>query len=243
MNNQSSVEDKKSASPRIKNGACYGSGDNLKSSFINGERLLKNSPAHKIYSSISHTKNKLSSFITLFPNFLQDKDLYTFNWLIENIHSLGSYCFLKGNTEDHMFPEELLTFLENRIEEFQEITHDCQDFIIQSRPAYIALDEINNYLRDMEISFVDWYCTIHGKVDIKYLNTLLSLGNSHEVTYLDWHCVFSECIQKPQGKDLRLTKTLNRLSTYMFHLQRFYARINNVPERHWNPCVSEFILP
>ncbi len=152
---------------RIKNGICYGSGDNLRSSFINGERLLKNSPAHKIYSSISHTKNRLSYFISLYPEFLQQKDLYTFNWLIDNIHSLGSYCFLKGQTTHHMFPTQLLEFLENRIEEFQTITHDCQDFLIQSLPQYIILDEINNFVRDLEISFVDWYCTIHGTIDTK----------------------------------------------------------------------------
>ncbi len=202
----------KEATPRIKNGQCYGTGDNLTSLFLHGKRLHKDSPAHRIYSQLSHLKNKITGFLISDGHNLDPFDLYTLEWFRDNLHSLGSYCFMWGDSERHVFPSTLLSSIECRIEFFQDHTTDCLDFLIQDNKFFVALDEINNHVRDLEIAYVAWHRTLFG-----------------------------EC--PPSDSRALIAQILNRLSTYVFNLQRYSAVQMGVKETHWKGAVSEYCPP
>lgn len=216
---------------RIKNGQCYGTGDNLTSLFLHGKRLSKDSPAHRIYSELSHLKNKITYFLItnkkdkwveavkrdeegclMIYHLIDPFDYYTLEWLRDNLHSLGSFCFMWGDSERHVFPDNLLDAVEERIEFFQEQTKDCMDFLIQSDSFLVGLDEINNHIRDLEISYVAWHRTLFG-----------------------------EC--SPTESRAYIASVLNRLSTYVFNLQRYSAIKMQIPETHWKGAVSEYNPP
>ena len=210
--------------PRIKKGTkFYGMGDDLTSNFINGNRLPKHSPAHKVYSHISHTKNTLCYFLAKYDKdttFLESFDNYVFNYLKDNLHSLGSFCFLWGSDEakKHIFPKTLLTALEDRIDYFQnteindKCLEDCQDFLTHDDIRFIRLDHLNNHFRDLEIAYAAWHFELFG-------------------------------ISKPVNSRKDTAALLNRLSTYIFNMTRYYSLKFNVEECYWKAEISEFIPP
>ena len=210
--------------PRIKKGnKFYGNGDDLTSNFIDGTRLPKHSPAHRVYSRISHTKNTLCYFLAKYDTsntFLESFDYYIFLYLKDNLHSLGSFCFLWGSDEakKHIFPKELLKALEDRIEYFQtteingKYLDDCQDFLTHSDIRFIRLDHLNNHFRDLEIAYAAWHSELFG-------------------------------ISKPVNSRKDTAALLNRLSTYIFNMTRYYALKFDVKECYWQAEISEFNPP
>lgn len=210
--------------PRIKKGTSnYGTGDSLDSNFINGIRLPKHSPAHRVYSKISHTKNTLCYFLAKYDTdttFLEEFDNYVFNYLKDNLHSLGSFCFLWGSDEakKHIFPKELLTALEDRIEYFQttevnsKCLNDCLDFLTHKDIRFIRLDHLNNHFRDLEIAYAAWHFELFG-------------------------------ISKPVNSRKDTAALLNRLSTYIFNMTRYYALKLEVNECYWQAEITEFNPP
>jgi cob(I)alamin adenosyltransferase len=199
-------------SDRIKNGVCYGSGDNLTSYLISGKRLYKDSSACDVYSDVEKFKNQ-ASWILCYPESkkLQYEDKYILTWFRDAIHSLGSYCFLWGETEHHVFPIEVLEALEIRLAYFQSFTNDCKDFLIQEELFFLELDSLRIVIRDLERSFVRWYRTLYGEKE---------LDGSRKTT----------------------AAILNRLSGYLFNLTRFYAKEWGVTENHWHGSVQSFDL-
>lgn len=142
--------------PRIKNGICFGSGDSGRSNLKDGSKLPKNSPRCKVYGSIESIKNHLSVYLCTYQ-LKSDFDVYVFNWLVKNLHSLGSYVFVNGRTTDHAFPDNLLELLETRIIHIQETTDDCMDFLILDDSRLLLLDRIRIEIRELEVHYTDWY--------------------------------------------------------------------------------------
>jgi len=149
----------KEKKPRIKNGVCYGSGDRMRSNLKDGSRLPKNSARCKVYGSIESIKNYISTYLSWNNprHDLDDYDLYVLEWLIANLHSLGSYVFVNGRTDDHAFPDNLLGSLENRIAKIQSQTGDCMDFLILDDPLLLLLDRIRIEIRELEVNYSTWY--------------------------------------------------------------------------------------
>ena len=199
----------KSIKPRISNGACFGTGDNLTSLLVNKKRLPKDSPAHRIYSKVEHTKNAIClALIQTESEQLEEFDAYTLYWLRDNLHSLGSHCFLWGKTKNHTFPENLLEELENRIYYFQSSLEDCEDFLIQTNTYFVLLDEVRVWLREVEAAYVAWHRTLFGEL--------------------------------PVSEDRKVSASiLNRVSTYLFNLERYYAKKWGYTENVWKGATNK----
>lgn len=214
----------KEIKPRIVLGdKFYGTGDSLTSLFINGKRLSKDSPAHRVYSGISETKHELSYFLYKHSKqpFLEEVDIYILDWFKTNLHSLGSFCFFWGDEEKsikHIFPKKVLEGLEYRIYYFQNTLvngkrmKDCQDFLSYSDVRLLRLDRLNNCFRDLEIDYTAWHRQLFGLVE-------------------------------PEGVRQDTAAILNRISTYLFSAIRYYSLKFDIPESYWQAEVTDFNPP
>lgn len=209
--------------PRIALGtAHYGKGDDLTSEFIKGLRLPKHSPAHHVYGEIEKTKWALSMIlVTHFQEpFLEDFEVYQIEWFIENLHSLGSYCFTWGSDEstNHIFPSSVLETINSRIQYLQldevnsKSLQDCQDFLSFKDIRLLWIDFARISFRKLESAYSEWYSTLFG---------LQKISNSKKET----------------------SALLNRSSTYMFYVARHTSLKLGIDEIYWQAKVTDYNPP
>lgn len=198
---------------RIKVGKrYYGSGDLLYSEFRKGLRTHKAEPENGVYGLVESYKLELCDFLAK-HNYLEAYDTYMVEWLKGNLHSLGSFCYLQGETERHCFPVEVLDSLEERIDYVQSyIDAHCEDFIIPDDPRIIALLKLNVQVRELERAYAVWHKHIFGT-------------------------------QEPNEKNRLIAGILNRLSTYFFTLARYYGIVMEVEEKYWKAKITTFSPP
>lgn len=208
---------------RIKLGSSqYGKGDDLTSEFIKGLRLPKHSPAHHVYGEIEKTKWALSMILVchLQESFLEEFEEYQIQWFIENLHSLGSYCFTWGSDEstNHIFPSSVLETLDRRIQYLQldrvedKSLADCQDFLSFKDIRLLWIDFARISFRKLESAYSEWYSTLFG---------LQKINNSKKET----------------------SALLNRSSTYLFYVTRHASLKLGIDEIYWTAKVTDYNPP
>lgn len=203
--------------PRIKLGTKhYGKGDDLSSEFIKGLRLPKHSPAHRVYGEIEKTKWALSMVLVchLQDPFLEEFDEYQIQWFIENLHSLGTYCFTWGSDDsiNHIFPKIVVETLDKRINYLQLDLDDCRDFLSFRDTRLLWLDFARISFRKLESSYSEWYATLYG---------LAPITNSKKET----------------------SALLNRSSTYLFWVTRYTTKKLGIDELYWEAKVTDYNPP
>lgn len=197
-----------------------GSGDLGHSYVLKGlPPLMKSSPACKIQGSIESLRHTIEKSLYS-SDFLQEDLVYLLNWLDRNIFSLASFCYLKGETQDHIFPSELLSFLDSKTIELKEQLGDCTDFLSQSHINLINLDGIRIECRHLETEYVNWW---YSPEIISYL-----MGNDSLILSVRKHAAI-----------------LNRLSAYLFEATRMEALLMKqqgivVEQRHWQAGIEDF---
>jgi cob(I)alamin adenosyltransferase len=196
-----------------KNYVKTGRGDTLYSEFTEGELTHKSDPANIVYGKIEEFKLHISSVQFFMPEQLDEYDMYIFNYLSQNLYSIGSFCYLKGKTEKHNIDPELLASIAQRIATLEAyINEHCKDFIIAQDLRIIEIERLRVSVRALELSFATWHA--------KYFGT-----------------------QPPEGNRLNIAALLNRLSTYFFWLTRYYTVKFELTETHWLPKMDKFEPP
>jgi cob(I)alamin adenosyltransferase len=181
--------------------------------------LMKSSPACKIQGSIESLRHTIEKALYS-SNFLQEDLVYVLNWLDRNIFSLASFCYLKGETTDHILPSELLSFLDDKTVELKANLGDCKDFLNQSHINLINLDGIRIEARHLETEYVNWW---YSQEIISHL-----MGRDELIFGIRKHAAI-----------------LNRLSAYLFEATRMEAKLMsaqgiNVEQRHWKAGIEDF---
>lgn len=152
------------ATPRIKNGVC-GSGDKMSSLFINGLRLPKSHKVFEVYGTQETFGNSLQETCCECLTDLDKEDQYIFNWLKNNLHNFGAYCYWRGQEDKYAFPIELLYALNDRVALFQSSFGHCKDFLIHDSRKYVLLDKCRIDVRKLETAYAKWYEVLFGKSD------------------------------------------------------------------------------
>ena len=248
---EGSVNNSPPLKPRIVLGTkFYGTGDSLTSLFLNGKRLPKDSPAHRVYSGISETKHELSYFLCehnpelpfllrwlgwkWLPNcikllflrvdqipYLEERDIYILEWFKTNLHSLGSFCFLWGKESD-----------DNKHIFPKSVLKDLED-----RITYFQTTEINGKaLTDCQdfLSYSD--------IRLLRLDRLNNAFRDLEIDYTAWHRHLFGLVE-PEGARQDTAAILNRISTYLFSAIRYYSLKLNIPESYWQAGVTDYNPP
>lgn len=208
---------------RIKSGTRhYSRGDDGTSEFIKGIRLPKHSSAHKVYGEIESSKWTCSRVLLADSEtpFLEDFEKYQLQWFLDNLHSLGAFCFNWGRDEsvDHIFPIDVLDTIEERIRYFQskeicgEVIGDCEDFVSFKDRRLLLLEMLRMTFRSLESNYVLWHSTLYG-------------------------------LQKMEGARLDTQALLNRCSTYVFWATRYYALKLGIKENIWEAKVGSYNPP
>lgn len=209
--------------PRIKSGTRhYSRGDDGTSEFIKGIRLPKHSPAHLVYSALEFSKWCCSKILlnnTKSP-FLEEFEVYQLQWFIENLHSLGAFCFNWGSDDsiNHIFPMEVLDTIERRIEYLQttevngKILGDCQDFLSFTDGRLLSLDLARLAFRILETTYTLWHFTLYG-------------------------------LKKMEGARLDTSALINRTSTYLFWVSRYSTLKLNLDENVWEAKIGNYNPP
>lgn len=217
---------------RITNGECanHHYGDKGYSLLLNGDKLRKDEPAAAIYSFVEHLQNSLSELLTVYT--IHDSELFTVcEWLRSNSYSISSFVFMKGDTNDHVFPENFLEYLDKRIDELQNEIGSAPDFIIHSYKQLLLLDKIRIQIRDIERGYTSFQ--YHDKV-IQDLMRTLRINPF-----------------KAQERLLKIdlmSSILNRLSSYFWWETRYEhqllkrAGILDEHEAYWHSKVVPFVL-
>ena len=207
---------------RIKAGSTHsGRGDSGTSELIEGIRLPKHSPAHRVYGEIEEIRNNISWLLWLdsSQHFLEDYETYLFQWFIENIHSLGTYCFTWGSdtSTKHIFPTTVLDSMDKRIKFLQdklkgESLENCRDFLSFRDERLLRLDSVRVNFRKLESAYSEWHSILYG-------------------------------LQPMQNSRLDTSALLNRCSNYVFWVTRYMTLKLNITEIYWSAGVTEFNPP
>ncbi len=132
-----------------------GKGDTGNTEPIKGHRLRKDDPACLVQGEIELLRHQIEKLLCAGP-LLQPEVQHLLEYLDRNIFSLGSFCWLKGDTTKHHLPEEILDFLHRHTIQIKTKLGNCPDFLSQSHPTLIALDGIRIQTRRLETSYVTW---------------------------------------------------------------------------------------
>src|SRR4028119_432439 len=209
--------------PRIKSGTRhYSRGDDGTSEFIKGIRLPKHSAAHLVYWTLEFGK-WCCSLVLVSNNksqFLEEFEEFQLQWFIENLPSLGAFCFNWGRDDstDHIFPIDVLDTIEKRIEYLQttevngKVLGDCQDFVYFTDSRLLTLDLARLAFRILEITYSLWHFTLYG-------------------------------LTKMEGARLDTSALLNRTSTYIFWISRYTTLKLGLNENTWKAKIGSYNPP
>lgn len=142
--------------PRITDGFCYGTGDGGYSLLMDKTRLRKDAPAANIYGHVEILANAIDELAEYESDILNPYLLQALIWLRENSYSISSFCYMKGDTTDHVFPTSFLEYMDKRIALLDELIGDAPDFITKNRGYLRVLDKVRIHIRDVERDYVTW---------------------------------------------------------------------------------------
>lgn len=193
---------------RIKNGVRP-TGDDMKTSLINGERIPKSHKVIRVFGCMERFNVDLQRYICLYGESLEKEDRRICRWLIMNLHSFGAFCYWKGEKPEYCFPEIILQAMDDRISYFEKYIDHCKDFMTYSHLKYIDLDLCRVNARELESAYATWYEFCYGKQTLK--------------------------------GDLKLMATiLNRMSGYLWKLNRYLILKDGVDEIYWVGGITDF---
>jgi len=209
---------------RLKKTYKSGSNGDTGMSYVlhNRPPILKSSPACKVQGEIEKVRHNIEEL--LYSCTLIQEDLtYVLTWLDRNLFSLASFCYMKGESSNHVLPTELLDFLDKKTAELKVEVGDCQDFLNQSHINLIKLDGIRIEVRQLESAYVAWW---HTQEMISFL-----MDRDDLITGVKHHAAI-----------------LNRLSAYLFEATRMEAKLMNtkdiyVEQRPWQANLESFNPP
>lgn len=206
---------------RLKKTYKSGSNGDTGMSYVlhNRPPILKSSPACKVQGAIEQLRHKIEELLYS-CSLLQEDLMYILNWLDRNIFSLASFCYMKGESSDHVLPVELIEFLDKKTAELKSELGDCQDFLNQSHINLIKLDGVRIEVRQLESAYVAWW---HTQEMISFL-----MDRDDLIKGVKHHAAI-----------------LNRLSAYLFEATRMEAKLMSskgitVEQRHWQAGIEEF---
>lgn len=223
---------------RIRTGYCEGSkkGDVGFSQLLHKVTIPKDHDACKLYGSVEDLQQSLATAIQ--DGMILDEGIeYTMKWLHRNIFSLSSFCFMKAESEDHIFPDNFLKYIEGTIEDMKERVGDAQDFLIYSHKSLLLINEVRIRTREVESRLVGW-------------------KRSKEMhSYLYGYCPFDIYVEGMEwlfGRRYLVPRInyyisiLNRLSSYFFWAGRYQGLllnergVNELEEQYWLGRPQEF---
>jgi cob(I)alamin adenosyltransferase len=140
---------------RISTSYKSGSGDSGYSVLLDGHKILKSDPACWIYAEVEKAINTVSRILIKHPiEYEYLKNLLCF--LQENLFSLSSFCFCKGQTEKFAVNPDLIAALNTQIKDIQFVVGNAADFIWYSEEKSVDLDGLRILIRDTERAFTAW---------------------------------------------------------------------------------------
>lgn len=209
-------------SPRMTQTYKPGSGDLGYSTILhNHAKLRKDHPACNIQGASEALRHSVEKLLAQ-ERLLQDDLNYFLNWLDRNIFSLAAFCYMKGDSQDHVFPDEVLDFLKVRTISLKEDLGDCLDFQSQSHLRLILIDGIRVEARALERAYIAWW---HSSEVMSFLMTRDDLITN---------------IRKNSA-------ILNSMSSYLYEACRMEAllmkeRGDDIQPRYWQAKVEPFAV-
>jgi len=218
------------------------------------EYISKYHVACLLYGVIEEAQQSLAECLYYYGGELEPETVEVMEWLHHNLFSLSSHCFLKGETEIHQLPIELLEYIEDKIESFKEEIGGAPDFLIYGHPLLLAINKIRISVRQSESFFVGWR-QCREMMRFLYGHPLIRMFNLYPIIefilpYIT-HEGFKNSLTNSLGhrhlvENINMhNKILNRLSTYFFWVSRKEGILltqRGVPlkERYWKGCVESF---
>ncbi len=205
---------------RIKATYTPGRGDLGYSEIIHGVVLRKDHAACHVQGAFEEVRVLTDLVLGMSPT-VQDENLYrVLSYLGRNIFSLASFCYMKGDTDKHILPENFLVFLDQEISRLGEELGDCPDFIGHSYPLLSYIDFLRVAIRGAERYYTDWRFSSEVSSHLAF--------NPHLVPNVNFHAAI-----------------LNRLPSYLFMAKRKEAlllREQGIPvvPRVWQASVEPF---
>ncbi len=145
-----------SSNPRIKVSYKEGKGDSGYSELFKGLMVSKAAPAAKIYGSQEHLQQAIN--VALIRGNIDNKEFTTvLRWLSDSLHSIGAFTYAKGDSTDHMFPDEFLQYMRNRIKAVKELLGPSKDFILYNDDTLLYINDIRIKSRDIERAYWTWF--------------------------------------------------------------------------------------
>ncbi len=215
---------------RITTGYCAGHGDVGYSQLLDGELIRKDDPSCLIYSYLEQLANSISELLSYSK--VLDQELYSvLDYLSTNHFSISAFCFKKGDTVDHVIPQDFLDFITGSVKAYKESIGASQDFLIQKHWKLVLLDKIRIWIRSVETAYITWMN--HERVTTNLLN-ILRVNPDKAASIL-------------ANMDI-LSSTLNRLSTYVwwatrneFNLMKESGEIwENTTEQCWQGKILQW---
>jgi cob(I)alamin adenosyltransferase len=172
-------------SPRIAISYIEGRGDNGTTQVTINDRIDKADLSVDVYLRCEDLRHSIGLAL-LNNDVILDNDIHELLvWLRSACFSISSFCYCKGVSRRHNFPESLLSYLEQAIAEFKGQVGNAQDFIIWERPIGIYLDNIRVKVRLLERSLTAWSKEVPcdtATEDVKYLRACINRLS----TYIFW---------------------------------------------------------
>jgi len=224
--------------PRIRTGYCEGSkkGDIGYSQLLHKVTIPKDHDACKFYGAVEDLQQSLASAIQD-DMILNEGIEYTMKWLHRNIFSLSSFCFMKAESEDHIFPDNFLKYIEGAIEDMKKEVGDAQDFLIYSHKSLLLMNEVRVRTREVESRLVGWK---RSKEMQRYLYGILPIDIY--IQEMEWLFGRRYLIDRIN----HYIAILNRLSSYFFWATRYQGYllsqkgVDSLEEQYWYGRVQEF---
>ena len=236
---------------RITSGYCEGKkgGDNGYSQLLLGVLIPKDHDTSKLYGAVEDLQQSLA--IAIYEDDVIDAELrYTMEWIHENIFSLSSYAFMKGESPNNEMPEAFLIYIERTIERMKEEIGNAPDFLVYSHPSLLRLNEIRIRTREVESRFVGWKRSLEMQLHLKGPLGLLPWDIAVPLSIYEGR--FKGIAERLLGKRYLIPTinnhitVLNRLSSYFFWAGRLQGKLlkergeHSVSEKYWHGKIQEF---
>ena len=174
--------------------------------------------ACKIHSLTEQVRIDISQFLLALSSErgrqlqADEQGLKVLTFLEKNLFSLSSFCFMKGNTDRHIFPADLLDSIEELDDQYkQEVIDPNTDFLIHRSLEGLHLDQLKVHIRSLESTYWSWY-----------------YDRDYVVPHVFTHILFDEKAGVKKLRNMKLMgDILNRLSTFLFWFNRDFHRRNS----------------
>jgi cob(I)alamin adenosyltransferase len=196
------------------------------SELFQGQFVSKGGDECLVHSLTEQVRNELGNIIysNKKNSFLNEDCLNLMYWVSNNIFSYASFCFLCGNTTDHVFKEEALLGLEKLLTTLKSsVSEKSTNFVTYDQKFCLLIDKLRITVRSLESAY--WRWSEDPRV----------LGHIREHMRID-----------PQGSLLkhqnivRMGNILNRLSSCLFWINRvvYEENFDSISKVEWSGKIT-----